>query len=125
MEQDHFSVEAIQRMIGRKKEPLVSIFLPEHADQAWRNYVFRAMMYFSVCENSTPANLAGPEILDVTMVFFQNRTAEAPFRLRFASAKTIRRFLNYIHANWNDQFPGDVVPVRMYVDVEGSGFGEF
>lgn len=115
---DYSSLNSIKSYIGRKSDPIVQVYLPLEANQQWRNFIFRAMIYFSTTSSRTNPDIAPEEIGAIDTIEPTNHNELHPFSLRFANAKVVHQFLCYVIDHWNF----DDTNVIMFMNVEKAGF---
>lgn len=90
--------QVVHDLCGRKKDPLVKLFVPEGTTQHQRNFVVRGFIYTSRLSDATDADFA--DILNYIQGlgdnYPDNYSAEDPFELRFAGARSLWRFVGFI-----------------------------
>lgn len=94
------SEQIVQDLCGRKRDPVIKLYVPEGTTQTQRNFVIRGFIYFCRLSNATDADFADifTYIQGLGDHFPSNYSAEDPFEQRFAGARSLWRFVGFIQS---------------------------
>lgn len=85
-------------LCGRKKDPVIKLHVPEGTTPVQRNFVFRGFIYWSRLSDATDADFAGifKYIQGLGDNYPDSYSAEDPFEVRLAGARSLWRFVGFI-----------------------------